>query len=128
MEGVNDGAQAMKKTTTGGLVYSTDAGRMCPACRQPVAACACGQRPVRPGDGVVRVGRQTAGRGGKVVTLITGLGLDDEAATAMAKRLKAVCGCGGAVKDGDLALQGEHRDKVVLALQAEGWKVKRIGG
>lgn len=118
----------MTKTKTGGLVYSTDAGRMCPGCRLPVAACTCGQRPVRQGDGVVRVGRQTAGRGGKVVTLVTGLGLDDAAATALAKRLKAVCGCGGAVKDGDVELQGEHRDKVVQALAAEGWKVKRIGG
>jgi translation initiation factor 1 (eIF-1/SUI1) len=69
---------------TGGLVYSTDAGRMCPACRKPLGDCACAAqpRPVAQGDGIVRVSRETKGRGGKAVTLVRGLALDDAALTA----------------------------------------------
>jgi len=70
----------MKNSGNGGLVYSTDAGRMCPACRRPVAACTCkaGSGAVVAGavitnDGIARVSRQTKGRGGKAVTLVKGL-------------------------------------------------------
>lgn len=113
----------------GGLVYSTDAGRMCPACRQPVAACTCrSAAPVPAGDGVVRVSRESKGRGGKTVTLVKGLALDAEALAALAKRLKTACGSGGAIKDGVVEVQGDHCDKVIAALQAEGHKVKRAGG
>ena len=70
----------MRKAGQGGLVYSTDGGRMCPACRQPVAACICAQRPRAPdGDGIVRVSRESKGRGGKTVTLVRGLSLDARA-------------------------------------------------
>ena len=57
----------MRKSGTGGLVYSTDGGRMCPACRQPLAACTCSAaaRAVPQGDGVARVTREKQGRGGK---------------------------------------------------------------
>jgi translation initiation factor 1 len=112
-----------------GLVYSTDAGRMCPGCRQPVADCTCrSAAPVPAGDGVVRVSRESKGRGGKTVTLVKGLALDATALAALAKRLKTACGSGGAVKDGVVELQGDHCDKVIAALQAEGHKVKRAGG
>jgi translation initiation factor 1 len=112
----------------GGLVYSTDAGRMCPGCRRPVAQCAC--RPAAPpaGDGVVRVFFETKGRGGKGVTVVRGLGLDDAALAPIAKQLKAACGVGGTVKDGAIELQGEHRDRVVALLQAQGRTVKKAGG
>ena len=63
-----------KLSSLGGLVYSTEAGRMCPACRQPVAQCICKQAVVPAGDGTVRVSRETKGRGGKAVTLVKGLG------------------------------------------------------
>ena len=87
---------------SGGLVYSTDSGRMCPQCRQPMAQCVCNAAPVvsTSADGIVRVSRETKGRAGKGVTLVKGLGLEGEALTALAKALKATCGSGGTVKDG----------------------------
>ena len=112
------------------LVYSTDVGRICPGCSQPIAQCAC-KAKVRPaGDGIVRVSRETAGRKGKGVTVIRGLALDDAALVLLAKQLKAACGSGGTVKDGVVEIQGDHADKVMAWLQArpEGWKVKRSGG
>ena len=113
----------------GGLVYSTDAGRMCPTCRRPVAQCACAAaRRIAPaGDGIVRVSRETKGRGGKSVTLVKGLALDTPALTALAQQLKAACGSGGTVKDGVIEVQGEHRDRVIELLAAQGHTVKRVG-
>jgi len=122
----------MRKTGSGGLVYSTDSGRMCPTCRQPVATCICTcgvpASAAGPGDGVVRVSRQTKGRGGKAVTLIHGLPLDALALAALGKRLRTACGAGGTLKDGVLEVQGDHIGRVVGWLQQEGWKVKRAGG
>ena len=119
----------MRKPTQGGLVYSTDSGRMCPACRQPVVACICAQRSAAPaGDGVVRVSRESKGRGGKTVTLVRGLALDDSALTALGKRLRSACGSGGTAKDGVLEVQGDHAERVISLLQAEGFVVKRAGG
>ena len=113
---------------TGGLVYSTDGGRMCPVCRQPQAACRCSAAtPPPPTDGIVRVSRETKGRGGKAVTLVRGLALDPVALAALGKQLKAACGTGGTVKDGVVEIQGEHRDRVLLVLQAQGFVVKRTG-
>jgi translation initiation factor 1 len=112
----------------GGLVYSTDVGRTCPACRQAMAACACKtvQRPV--GDGVVRVSRETKGRAGKGVTLVRGLPLDDVAIAALGKQLKASCGSGGTVKDGTIEVQGDHCDRIITVLRTQGYAVKRTGG
>jgi len=112
----------------GGLVYSTDAGRMCPACRQPVAACICNAPAAPAGDGIVRVSRETKGRAGKGVTLVRGLALDADALTQLARELKAACGSGGTVKDGVIEIQGEHRDRVIAALRARGMTVKAAGG
>lgn len=117
-----------KHHSGGGLVYSTESGRMCPACRQPVLQCVCRQSQQPAGDGIVRVSRQTKGRGGKAVTVVTGLALDAQALASLGKQLRAACGCGGTVKDGVIEVQGEHCDKVVATLQARGWKVKRAGG
>jgi len=115
--------------SSGGLVYSTDSGRMCPACRQGVAQCTCRQSPAQPlGDGVVRVGRETKGRGGKAVTVVKGLALDVAALTALAKQLKAACGSGGTVKDAVVEVQGDHVERVVTWLVAAGHKAKRAGG
>jgi len=122
----------MRKTTAdGGLVYSTDSGRMCPACRQPLAACVCAAlaRPARQGDGILRVSRETAGRGGKTVTVVRGLALDDATLVALGKRLKAACGTGGTVKEGVIELQGDHREAVIELLAGEGFGgAKRAGG
>jgi len=117
------------KTSSGGLVYSTDIGRMCPACRQPAARCQCSSAKPRPlGDGIVRVSRETKGRAGKGVTLVKGLALDDAALVALGKQLKTACGSGGTVKDGVIEVQGDHCDRVMALLQAQGHKVKRAGG
>ena len=113
---------------SGGLVYSTDAGRMCPACRQPVAACVCGQKALPAGDGIVRVSRETQGRAGKGVTLVKGLALDAAALTALAKQLKAACGSGGTAKDGVIEVQGDHVERVIEWLRKSGQTVKRAGG
>jgi translation initiation factor 1 len=113
----------------GGLVYSTDAGRMCPGCRQPVAQCLCKQsKPLPTGDGTVRVSRETKGRGGKAVTLVKGVLLDDAALEQLGKQLKTACGSGGTVKDGVIEVQGDHVERVMAALQKLGHRVKRAGG
>jgi len=110
------------------LVYSTDSGRICPDCHQPQAQCACrASRPVPPGDGIVRVSRETKGRKGKGVSLVKGLALDGAALQALAKELKAACGSGGTVKDGVIEIQGDHCDTLVARLQQRGLTVKRSG-
>ena len=118
----------MKNTgSRGGLVYSTDSGRMCPTCRLAVAACICGQKTAPVGDGIVRVSRETKGRAGKGVTLVKGLPLDAAALAQTAKQLKAACGSGGTVKDGVVEVQGDHCEKVIEFLKKQGWTVKRAG-
>jgi translation initiation factor 1 len=116
-------------SSLGGLVYSTDTGRMCPDCRQPVAQCICKTKSVVPAvDGVVRVSRETKGRGGKAVTLVKGVALDPTALAELGKKLKAACGSGGTVKDGVIEVQGDHCDHIMEVLKAQGFTVKRAGG
>ncbi len=114
------------------LVYSTDNGRVntCPVCGLPYKQCRCGQpeTPTKKSDGIVRVMRDRKQRGGKTVTLITGVPGDTEALTALAQQLKKLCGSGGTVKDGNIEIQGDHCDKVQAKLSAMGYKVKRAGG
>ena len=113
----------------GGLVYSTDVGRTCPQCRQAVAQCVCKAQAAAPaGDGVVRVWRETKGRGGKVVTVVRGLPGDAASLAQSCKTLKAACGTGGTVKDGAVEIQGDHRDRVMEVLKAQGLDVRRAGG
>ena len=117
------------KAASGGLVYSTDGGRMCPACRRPIAQCVCSDsRPPASSDGIVRVSRETKGRGGKAVTLVKGLQLDAAALAALGRELKAACGSGGTAKDGEIEVQGDHCDRVIELLKARGYAVKRAGG
>jgi translation initiation factor 1 len=121
---------AMKKTgQASGLVYSTAHGRMCPGCRKPIANCDCKktQPPPRP-DGIVRIRRETKGRGGKAVTVITGVPLPCADLEKLGKLLKQRCGSGGAVKDGAIEIQGDHRDRVLAELSGYGWVVKKAGG
>ncbi len=120
----------MRKGPSGGLVYSTDSGHMCPGCRQPVATCRCqATTQARPaGDGQVRISRETKGRGGKAVTLVRGLALDAAALEALGKRLRTACGSGGTCKDGVLEVQGDHVERLLALLQAEGHRAKRTGG
>ncbi|BEL85335.1 translation initiation factor [Serratia marcescens] len=101
------------------LVYSTDTGRI-------------KQEEVKPqrakGDGVVRIQRQTSGRKGKGVCLITGVDLDDAALDKLAAELKKKCGCGGSVKEGVIEIQGDKRDLLKQLLEAKGMTVKLAGG
>ncbi len=112
------------------LVYSTETGRVCPGCGQPIAACVCKLRPsaVPATDGIVRVSLETKGRKGKGVTLIKGVALDAAALALLGKQLKSACGSGGTTKDGVIEIQGDHRDTVIAALQKQGKTVKRAGG
>lgn len=111
------------------LVYSTEHGRMCQTCRHPQNACTCPkQAQTPPSDGVVRVARQTKGRKGKGVTLITGVPLPPAELKQLGKQLKKMCGSGGTLKEGILEIQGDHRDKVLEELKRRGWSVKKAGG
>ncbi|MFN2359610.1 MAG: translation initiation factor Sui1 [Marinobacter sp.] len=116
------------KNRSGGLVFSTEQGRMCPGCRQPVDDCECGPPSPPAGDGIVRVSRETKGRKGKGVTLVTGIPLNEKDLKAFAKVLKARCGTGGTVKKGVVEIQGDQRDVLVPLLKEKGWTVKKAGG
>jgi len=111
------------------LVYSTDGGRLCPQCHRPVAGCVCGDsRPASTGDGIVRLHRETKGRGGKAVTLVTGLPLAGDALKVLASQLKRKCGAGGATRDGTIEIQGDCRPLLKEELERLGYRVKIAGG
>lgn len=100
------------------LVYSTETGRIKP---EP-------EKVERPkGDGIVRIHRETKGRKGKGVSIVKGLDLDDAPLKLLAAELKKVCGCGGAVKDGCIEIQGDVRDKIKAYLEKKGHTVKLAG-
>jgi translation initiation factor 1 len=124
------------------LVYSSEHGRICPACGESESRCAARGRCRGKGararlaardevaaaaaaDGIVRVGRSTKGRKGKTVSTVTGVPPADQA--ELAKALKQRCGSGGALKGGVIEIQGDHRDVLVEALQGRGYSVKRSG-
>lgn len=118
-----------RKSTETSLVYSSEFGRMCPECARPVADCICRKSRVAPaGDGVVRIRRETKGRGGKTVTVISGLPLDSSGVKKLAGELKRFCGAGGALKDGIIEIQGDHCGAVLQELERRGFRAKRAGG
>ena len=101
------------------LVYSTDVGRI----KEKKASV------IRPkGDGVVRIQKQTSGRKGAGVSVITGLDLSDEELKKLAAELKKRCGCGGSVKNGMIEIQGEKRYLLKQWLEQKGFTVKLSGG
>lgn len=116
------------------LVYSTETGRICPDCRKPAGQCRCrkarakAQVSAHPNDGVVRIGRETKGHGGKTVTVITGLALDAEGLKHLAKRLKVRCGTGGTIRDGSIVIQGDHRQVLLEEIKKAGFVAKIAGG
>ena len=101
------------------IVYSTDAGRIRPEKKV---------KPAPQGDGIVRVGRETKGRKGKGMTVITGVPLHPEGLRDLTRKLKQKCGTGGTLKGGKIEIQGDHRDLLIAELQALGYTVKRSGG
>ncbi len=123
------------------LVYSSDNGRVntCPRCGKPYKQCRCDRfvtpdesaitlKPAIKNDGIARVMRDRKHRGGKTVTMITGIPVSEETLATLAQQLKKLCGSGGTVKDGVIEIQGDHCDKVMAKLTALGYKVKRAGG
>ena len=121
------------KNSNSRLVYSSSQGCICPKCEKYFEHCSCKQSSQQSSapaknDGIVRVGRETKGRRGKGVSLVTGVPLAGEELKKLAKELKQKCGTGGTVKDGVIEIQGDHRDTLIELLQARGWVVKRAGG
>lgn len=115
----------------GRLVYSTDQGRVCPECQQPSNQCQCranAKQTLPQGDGIVRIQRETKGRKGKGVTLITGLPLAEAELKKLAKELKQRCSTGGSIRDGNIEIQGDQRAQLKELLQAKGFQVKLSGG
>lgn len=122
------------------LVYSSEHGRVCPMCGRTESRCKCRGRGARarqqareaekagPSDGIVRVSRSTRGRKGKTVSLVTGVPVDADTLRQLAGDLKRKCGTGGALKDGVIEIQGDHRDTLVAELESRGFQVKRAGG
>lgn len=115
-----------------GLVYSTEHGQTCPDCRQPLEACQCAEQAEQARlaalDGIVRIRRETSGRKGKGVTTLSGVPLPAAELKALAKQLKQRCGTGGAVKEGVIEIQGDHRAILKAELESRGYTVKLAGG
>lgn len=110
-------------------VYSTETGRLCPKCGQPVAQCICKKTASRPiGEGVVRIWVVSKGRKGKTVTTVNGVPGNDDSLHNLASDLKRQCGTGGAVKDGVIEIQGNHAAALLEILKKQGYTVKRAGG
>lgn len=109
------------------LVYSTDQGRLCPSCERSTSDCQCKNESVI-GNGKVLIALETKGRKGKGVTVITGLPLAEDALKVLGKKLKTQCATGGAVKDGQIEIQGDNRNKIKELLEKEGFSSKFTGG
>ena len=103
------------------VVYSTDTGRI-DTKSKPAA-----DRSVNK-DGIARIQRETKGRKGKGVSIITGLDKDPEQLKTLCTTLKKKCGCGGAVKAGTIELQTDAREKIQELLSSQGINSKLAGG
>ena len=124
-----NGIHEIKKKKKEGIVYSTEFGKTCPKCGSPINHCICGKaNPRVSNDGIVRIGRETKGRKGSGVSVITGVPLDDKALKNLAKQLKQKCGTGGTIKNSVIEIQGDHRDVLVEELNKLGYKAKKSGG
>ena len=119
--------------TNSRLVYSTESGQICPECQRPISACSCKKKKpksrikTKP-DGVIRIRREVKGRKGKTVTVIYGFQPNQVDLKTLAKQLKQQCGTGGTAKDDMIVIQGDHREKLMKLLKAQGHKVKLSGG
>lgn len=102
---------------------------LCPKCHQLKKTCTCTSEPSTPSkSSVVRVGRETKGRRGKGVTIISELPLDQDGLMELAATLKTRLGTGGTVKEGRIEVQGDHRDRIVAQIEAMSYRAKRVGG
>ena len=114
------------------LVYSTQVGDVCSACRQPQKDCCCQEHAdnerIASLDGIIRIRRETSGRKGKGVTTVTGVPMAEAELKKLAKQLKQHCGTGGALKNGIIEIQGDHREAIKIFLEKMGYSVKLAGG
>ena len=119
------------------LVYSSETGRICPDCSKPVSSCVCikknnnkGDKGVRnyPDDGVIRVVRETKGHRGKTVTRVGNIPPGERELKDLARRLKTRCGTGGTIKDGEIIIQGDHRQVIIDEMIKQGYRAKLAGG
>ena len=102
---------------------------LCPKCHQLKTTCTCSTEPPAPSTTtVVRVSRATKGRRGKGVTIVSDLPLNEAGLAELATKLKTRLGTGGTVKEGQIEIQGDHRDRIVEELEGLGYRVKRVGG
>jgi translation initiation factor 1 len=113
--------------SSSGIVYSTEVGRTCPDCNQAIKNCSCKKIAVPIAKGPIIVRRETKGRKGKGVSMISGLPLAEEDLKNLAKKLKQKCGVGGTVKNGTIEIQGDHRDLLVTELEKLGYSAKKSG-
>ena len=104
------------------LVYSTDSGRV----KTSDSAVVISDQKSKSGDGFVRIQRETKGRGGKAVSVVSGLPTDQ--LKPLCKMLKSKCATGGAVKENLVEIQGDHRQRIQDLLQKQGFQVKLSGG
>jgi len=114
----------MKNDHNTTLVYSSESGRV----RVDKRTSASNKTAAGPSDGTVRIRREVKGRGGGTVIVICGVPLADAALKELAGALKKRCGCGGTAKDGVIEIQGDHRDVLLMELQARGYRTKLAGG
>lgn len=126
--GSQDSKPISSTESNSGSVYSTSLGRTCPECGKAKECCSCSADLTPEGDGIVRIQRETKGRKGKGVTLITGVLLSAVELKKLAKELKQQCGVGGAVKNGVIEIQGDVRDHMFEEMKQRGFTVKKAGG
>ena len=104
------------------IVYSTDPGFNYEYNDDDVG------ETLAPGKQNLRIMLDKKNRGGKTATLITGFAGNDEDLKDLGKELKSKCGTGGSVKDGEIIIQGDFREKIFNILIEMGFKVKKVGG
>ena len=113
---------AKKKLNRSGIVYSTD-----PEFRPESEEAA--PETLAPQDQQLRIWYETKHRGGKAVSIVAGFEGNEADLNDLGKQLKQACGTGGSVKDGEIIIQGDHRDKILAFLQKKGFsKTKKAGG
>jgi len=121
-----DGGQSLGQNPFGSL-----SGAGLPSAAQPSAQPSAKAAVAAPAKnrGRVDIKRTTAGRGGKTVTIVTGfIGIGLPEKESLAKKMRNACGCGGTVKDGEIEIQGDQRDKIAQILTEAGFRPVFAGG
>ena len=111
----------MSKKNKGGFVYSTDPNFSYDEEHEDMET-------LQPSEQQLKLQRETKGRGGKAVVIIRGFVGSDDDLQDLGKKLKSHCGTGGSVKDGEIIIQGDQREKVEAYLASKGYKCKKVGG